>query len=342
MVPSHFTATQYQIDQLNKRERAVQFFEGLFLRDPYLFLAPDGQYYFTSTRLELIEGGDPNNHLTEGIELWKSSDLLNWQLVGVPFRFQDLSWHKELTEMGEQLKRKPMLWAPEIHFINGQWLLTHTTSVKRANVLLADKPEGPYKEVFEGPSFGHRHDPSFFQDQDGKVYLLNKAYEMIEMSASLDAFVGEPFRAEPSNRKMGHEGLTMANILGKYVIFGTAWSTDKMRHGTYNMYYATADNLHGPYGERQFLGRFLGHGTPFKDKQGQWWVTAFKNGEVYTHEEIASRKIQDDKAYTPMSSGFMLVPIEPKLDVQGKFYFDVLDKRYKYPGPEEVQNFKIR
>ena len=48
------------------------------------------------------------------------------------------------------------------------------------------------------------------------------------------------------------------------MLFGTGWSTGQMRRGSYNLYYATADKITGPYSERKFAGRFLGHGTPFK------------------------------------------------------------------------------
>ena len=36
----------------------------------------------------------------------------------------------------------------------------------------------------------------------------------------------------------------------------------------YYLYYCTADKITGPYGPRLFAGRFLGHGTPFQDRDG--------------------------------------------------------------------------
>ena len=56
--------------------------------------------------------------------------------------------------------------------------------------------------------------------------------------------------------------------------------TGKMRRGSYNLYYATADQIGGPYSERKFVGRFLGHGTPFQDHEGRWWCTAFFNANI--------------------------------------------------------------
>ncbi len=342
LVPDHFKATEERKRKVAERKEAVQFFEGLFLRDPYILNAPDGYYYYTGTRLNQIKGGDSVDWSTEGIELWKSKDLLNWELVGVPFRFADLSWINILKQRGMEMKRKPMMWAPEIHNINGQWVFTHTTSVRRANLILADSPSGPIREVYPNASFGHRHDPTLFKDDDGKVYLLSSHNKVQELKPTLDGFVGEQFKIAPANRKMGHEGLTMMKIGKKYIIFGTGWSQDKLRHGTYNMYYATADNLRGPYSDRRFLGRFLGHGTPFVDKNGNWWTTAFKNGDYISFEDLAKLKDQGGKAHTTMKSGFRLIPIEPKIDASGDVFFNVLDERYRYPGPEENQRFEIR
>ena len=341
-IPRHWPASLATKQKVKERKQAVHFFEGMFMRDPYIFSADDGYYYYTCTRLDKIIGGTREDFKTEGVELWRSKDLASWEFVKVVHRFAELDWVDELTPATNDWKVRPKVWAPEIHYINDRWAITHTTSVRQANTLVADKPEGPYKESFIGRSMGHRHDPTFFKDDDGRTYLLFASNKAVEVSHELDKFVGEPFLVEPSNRKMGHEGLYMLKLFDKYVLFGTAWSTDKGRKGSYNLYYATADSIRGPYGERKFFGRFLGHGTPFIDKKGNWWTTAFSNGNYHSHAEINSRTVQNDQAYTPMRTGFMLIPIEPKLDKQGEVSFDIIDKRYRYPGPEEVQQFNLR
>ena len=52
------------------------------------------------------------------------------------------------------------LWAPELHFLNEQWVAVHTTNRRRANLLVSEglSLEGLYTESF-GTNFGHRHDP---------------------------------------------------------------------------------------------------------------------------------------------------------------------------------------
>ena len=115
-----------------------------------------------------------------------------------------------------------------------------------------------------------------------------------------------------------------------------------MRHGTYNLYYATADKLEGPYGERRFCGRFLGHGTPFQDKQGRWWCTAFYNANHPTLDgKAASTMDLSDTAYTINPVGTTIVPLKVALDASGDVWVRAKDPDYAYPGQEEVQAFDL-
>ncbi len=103
----------------------------------------------------------------------------------------------------------------------------------------------------------------------------------------------------------------MIKVGGKYVHLGTAWSTDQGRKGSYNLYYCVADKITGPYGPRKFAGRFLGHGTPFQDKDGKWWCTAFFNANVppLPREGIETRDLGDN-AQTINEQGVTIVPLD--------------------------------
>ena len=113
-----------------------------------------------------------------------------------------------------------------------------------------------------------------------------------------------------------------------------------MRHGTYNLYYCVADKVTGPYGERRFAGRFLGHGTPFQDKQGRWWCTAFYNANVppLTEEEALSQDLSDN-AYTINKVGTTIVPLEVKA-TGDDVWIIASDPVYAAPGREETQYFE--
>ena len=159
------------------------------------------------------------------------------------------------------------------------------------------------------------------------------------LKPDFSGFVGPGINIGPSNRKMGHEGCVIRKIEDKYVLFGTAWSTDKMRHGTYNLYYCTADNVTGPYGPRKFAGRFLGHGTPFQDKQGRWWCTAFYNANVppLSREEAKTKDLSDN-AYTINKQGLTLVPLDVRVE-DNDVQIRAKEANYATLGPEEAQNF---
>ena len=132
----------------------------------------------------------------------------------------------------------------------------------------------------------------------------------------------------------------MIKVGGKYVHLGTAWSTDQGRKGSYNLYYCVADTITGPYGPRKFAGRFLGHGTPFKDMNGKWWCTAFFNGNVppESRDGVVSRNIGDN-AKTINEQGVTIVPLDVRVLDDGEVYIRAKDPAYATPGPDEVQQF---
>ena len=135
----------------------------------------------------------------------------------------------------------------------------------------------------------------------------------------------------------------MRKIGNKYVLFGTAWSTDQGRKGSYNLYYCTADKIDGPYSERRFAGRFLGHGTPFQDKEGRWWCTAFFNGNVppLSSEGIQKRDLSGT-AQTINEQGTTIVPLNVKILENGDVYVRAIDDRYATIGPDEADKNKLK
>jgi hypothetical protein len=201
-----------------------------------------------------------------------------------------------------------------------------------------------------GERLGELHDPSIFTDDDGSRYVLWQNTMIAPVNQELSDYTAKPVRIDPSGtrpgpdgeliRRIGHEGATMIKIGGKYVHLGTAWSTDKGRKGSYNLYYCVADKITGPYGPRKFAGRFLGHGTPFKDKEGKWWCTAFFNANIppESREGIQSRDLGDN-ARTINEQGVTIVPLDVRVLADGEIYIRAIDPDYAVPGPDEAQKF---
>ena len=335
---------------LKSHDKALYIKEG-WIRDPYIILGPDDNFYLTGTTMRMDDSRkqtDPYNPgLGQGsavgdqVNLWRSKDLIDWEYLGSPFTLED-SWH---TDPGD------VIWAPEFHWIEeiDRWAVVHCPRNK-ANFALSAGPDikGPWTHPM-GKNLGGKHDPSLFKDGDTWWFLSGNT-EVQPISKDFTRFTAPSKRIDPAGSRVnslgeeksviGHEGATIRKIGDKYVHFGTAWSTDIGRHGSYNLYYCTSDKIDGTYGPRKFVGRFLGHGTPFQTRDGKWWCTAFYNANrpPLEREGIQTRDLSED-AQTINQRGTTIVPLEVKVRKNGSIYIRAKDPDYANPGPDEVQKF---
>lgn len=340
---------------LAARNRAIHLHDA-WVRDPYIVLAPDGFYYYTGTTQDpSLPVSDATRHnvglgkeslVGWKMRLWRSQDLVEWEDLGTPFTLKDGIWFQQQPRRFAKVDPAQWrLWAPELHFTGRHWVLVHTSPspVQGANLALTETPElkGPWRQPM-GVKIGKRHDPSLFKDGDGTWWMIWGATEIAPLKPDFSDFAAAPASIGPAGEfsKMGHEGCLMLRIGRTYVLFGTGWSTCQTRKGSYNLYYATAPKITGPYGERKFAGRFLGHGTPFQDKDGRWWCTAFFNANVppLSREQARGKDLSAD-AQTINPQGLTIVPIEMKCADQGEVSIRALDPDYASPGPDEAQKF---
>ncbi|MGQ1891313.1 family 43 glycosylhydrolase [Thermophagus sp. OGC60D27] len=351
LVVSQLSAQHYTRDvakikaEISARNKAVHVFHD-WMRDPVIMIGPDGYYYLSVTQ-HGDETPDGREIIDHGVPVYRSKDLAEWEFIGYPYTIEDADNYEQYVKLREERNADPgpwgpdhlKLWAPELFYLNNRWVVTHTSNAGIGNLALTEgsELEGPWDGW--GEDFGRQHDPTIFTDDDGTHWLVSKCAQLQKLKPDLSGFDGKPVHISPSNRKMGHEGAFIIKFEDQYIFFGTAWSRDTLRHGTYNLYYTVSDKLKGPYGERKFAGRFLGHGTPFKDKEGNWWCTAFYNANHPTlSREEARTKDVSQSAYTLNKQGLTLVPIEIK-KVDGEIVVRALDPDYEKPGDEEVQNF---
>ena len=342
---------------LAAHDRAIHVHD-TWVRDPYIITGPDGAYYYTGTTQRPGTTVTPESQLNSGlgdsslvgwhVAVWRSHDLVTWESLGTPYTLKDTVWHE--TEHGTFTATPPAdwrVWAPELHWLGDRWALIHTTprplAPKVGATLVVSRGAdvaGPWSSPL-GTRIGRRHDPSLFRDSDGTWWMIWGATEIAPLKPDFSDYAGQPVTIGPSGAaaKMGHEGCLIQKIQGRYVLFGTGWSTGRMRHGSYNLYYATADKVTGPYGERKFVGRFLGHGTPFQDREGRWWCTAFYNANVppLPPAGIESRDLGTD-AHTINQPGLTLVPLDVGF-ANGDVVIRAKDPRYATPGPDEAQPF---
>lgn len=352
---------QNKLATIQAHNRAVHIKDG-WIRDPYIYLAPDGYYYLTGTtpnpgdqremqdkyNLGLTNQaaaiGKKNSIVGHKIRIWRSTDLVEWEYFGEPFSLEKGYWAKKHPETFEKNNDKEWLvWAPEMFFTDGKWIFVHTSPspyINGANLIVSTGLVDGDLTFPMGDDMLKKHDPSLFPDDDGTWYLTWGNTFIAPLKPDFGGLAATPKRIDPSNRIIGHEGATIRKIGRKYVLFGTAWSTDKPRKGSYNLYYCTADSIEGPYGERRFAGRFLGHGTPFQDKKGQWWCTAFFNANVppLDREGILNKNLSET-AQTINQQGTTIVPLDVRILENGDIYIRAIDENYAHPGPDEAQKF---
>ena len=332
--------------QVNNHKKAVLVKDG-WIRDPYIVLGPDNYYYLTGTTPLPGDPRESEDFYNTGLggtsivgnqlRIWRSRDLVDWQYIGSDY-FN--TWEQLPTKKKDNF----LLWAPEIKWTGTNWVMVHCPG-HHSHLAMTEGSDirGPWKAV-EGDEFLQKHDPSLFQDEDGKWYMSYgyKGFNIARLKDDFSGLDGEPVKVDCSDRTIGHEGTLIKKIGKKYVFFGTAWSTDQGRKGSYNLYYCTSDKIFGPYGPRMFVGRFLGHGTPFQDKKGNWWCTAFYNANVPPVDKagIQTRNLAED-AQTINQMGTTIVPLDVRILPDGDVYNRATDPDYAVPGPDEVQKFKL-
>lgn len=131
--------------------------------DPYILKSSDGKFYMYGTDGSI-----------KGFKAYSSDNLSDWKDEGVVYEgATPESWTKDC------------FWAPEVYERNGKYYIWYSANWKhnptnegenfRIGVAVADKPTGPFKEMFDRPIF----DPGYpiidanlyFDDVNNKVYM---------------------------------------------------------------------------------------------------------------------------------------------------------------------------
>ncbi|WNJ20548.1 family 43 glycosylhydrolase [Pontibacter sp. G13] len=224
-----------------------------FLRDTYVTLGPDGYYYLTGTAA--FEGRETAFDENEGIPLWRSKDLENWEDLGYVWTFDDHgTWQRDSFVMENPPKTdingqpsgpiRRSVWASEIHYLESQqnWFLVACVNNNpngRGSFILKSTtglPTGPYENIegnAEGPLF-EKIDGSLFEEEDGTVYFVGHSHWIAKMKPDMSGFA-EPlrrFKEEAYDPEPYIEGAFIVKAGGKYHLMGAFWSF-RMDDGSY-------------------------------------------------------------------------------------------------------------
>ncbi|HEY5821743.1 MAG TPA: family 43 glycosylhydrolase [Propionibacteriaceae bacterium] len=246
--------------------------------DPSIIEGKDSWWYAYSTADPLRAGDEPGI-----MHIARTRDFVSWNYQGTVF---------DDTNRPVWATAGSGLWAPDVRYINGQYVIyftvTDTTADPRDNdsaigIATAPTPVGPWTPGTEpvvaprpgNGSFLWTFDPSGFTDVDGQRYLYYGSYNggvyVTRVSADGLTAVGEPTMVAIDNR-----------FEGSYVV----------RHGGY--YYlmaSSADCCAGPVtGYSVLTGRSRSPMGPFVDADGIG-LTASKAGGTILVTQNSNRWI---------------------------------------------------
>lgn len=217
--------------------------------DPTIIKADDGYFYLYGTED------------TRNMPIYRSRNLVDWMFVGTAFteatRPRTVNPYVSYKN-SEGNTVSAMMWAPDINYINGQYVLYYAIGVwgiewkSGVGVATSERPEGPFVDrgaVFISDEIGVQNSiDQFFIEEGGKNYLVWGSFRGIYIIQLTD----DGLRVMPgATKKQLAGGLMEASYIykkdGYYYLFGSAGSCCDGASSTYHVVYGRSTNLMGPY-----------------------------------------------------------------------------------------------
>jgi len=248
------------------------------LPDPTIIKANDGYFYLYATE-------DIRN-----TPIYKSENLTDWTYVGTAFT----------NTTRPTFEPKGGLWAPDICYINGKYVLYYSMSVWGGEwtcgigAAVSDKPEGPFVDkgkLFQSKDIDVQNSiDQFYIEEKGKKYLFWGSFRGIYgIELSKD---GLSVKSGAQKRKIAgtaFDGTYIHKRGNYYYMFASIGSCCEGVKSTYQLVVGRSKSLFGPYldkngkdmmdnGYSLVIGsntRFVGNGhcsEIVQDKAGNDWI----------------------------------------------------------------------
>lgn len=207
--------------------------------DPTVIRAEDGTFYAYATWRD------------RNIPVYRSTDMVNWEYEGGVFAEGEVP----------QFVPESAIWAPDINYIEGQYVLYFSMSVWGGEWdacigrAVSDSPTGPFRDakmLFQGKTIGVQNsiDPVVFQE-DGRKYLAWGSFHGIYLTELTDdgLELDDPFNR---TRIAGsaYEGTYIHKRDGYYYLFASTGSCCEGLKSTYQTVVGRSRSLYGPYVDR--------------------------------------------------------------------------------------------
>ena len=232
-------------------------------------------YYMTSTTM----------HMSPGVPIMKSKDLVNWKLVN--YAYDILDTIDALTLNNGKSAYGSGSWASCIRYHNGTYYVTTfaQTTGKTYIYTTKDIEKGPWKTISFQPAY---HDHTIFFDDNGRIYIIWGAGRLVmaELKEDLSGvkegteqvLIENASAPAGSNIGLGAEGSQLIKVNGKYYIFNITWPKGGMR----TVIVHRADQITGPYeGKVVLQDKGVAQGGLIDTPDGKWYSYLFRdNGAV--------------------------------------------------------------
>lgn len=229
-------------------------------------------YYMSSTTM----------HLSPGLPIMKSKDLVNWEIAGYAYDLLDDVAELNLNHGQSAYGRGS--WASSIRFHQGTYYVTtFAQSTGKTYVYLTkDVERGPWRVKSFQPML---HDHSLFFDDDDRVYMLHGAgnLRLVELKDDLSGLKEGGFNqvvitnahaVASTNVGLPAEGSQLLKVNGRYYLFNITWPRGGMR----TVLVHRADKLAGPWEGRVGLqDRGIAQGSIIDTPDGAWFAYLFRD-----------------------------------------------------------------
>lgn len=183
-------------------------------------------------------------------DAFSSPDLVNW------------TKHENVLDSSNVKWAKRAMWAPAIvkkdnkyYFFFGANDIQNNNETGGIGVAVANKPEGPFKDLLGKPLIdkivngAQPIDQFVFKDKDGQYYIIYGGWGHCNIARLKKDFTGlEPFADGTTYREMTPKGYVEGPIMfirkGKYYFM---WSEGGWTGPDYKVAYAIGDNVNGPF-----------------------------------------------------------------------------------------------
>jgi arabinan endo-1,5-alpha-L-arabinosidase len=250
----------------------------LSLPDPTVILADNGFFYLYATE-------DIRN-----TPVMKSADLVNWELTGTAFT----------GETRPSFEPGGGIWAPDINYINGQYVLYYAMSkwggewTCGIGVATSGNPEGPFTDrgkLFRSNEIGVQNsiDPFYIEDNGKKYLFWGSFHGIFAIELTDDGLSVKPGAEKRQVAGDEYEGTCIFFRDGFYYLLCSTGSCCEGVKSTYTTVVGRSKNLFGPYfnkngesmnnnkhevlihGNERFAG--TGHNSEIvTDKNGRTWI----------------------------------------------------------------------